>query len=956
MLITVFKKICLAIGLMYCLPTSGQQATSYKLEEENKKLRILTLFVDRQGYLFAGSTTGLYKFDGSRFYKIHFKNKEYDDTVTAVFQDREKIMWAGFKSGRVARLVNNQLTFINWEEGSPAQRITSFLQDPKGQIWIATAGEGVYYIKNKRLYLVNKENGMTDGNVSGLSQAKNGDILTATDQGINIIHVNEQNKVTGFGIHQGLPDYLVTSVISLGNDKFGIGMQEKGYCIYDYKSGKIQPCQEWEYGSTSGLLADGQNMWITTPGYLLKTGAGGMDKPEVVYQGNDIRGPVQDHQGNTWIADGNELHRFPVQVIKKFSLPPGVVFEHVHTLLPDKDGNLWLTNYFNELLRQPLSSNSGSVKKIHLAGINEKTDITYLHQDKDGNIWIGSMGKGIFLLNPKNGQYREFDENPVFKNSSILSISGAGNRVFISSLQGAMVVETGAGEDINRKYRYSDYGFPGMSLHYIYAIYQDTKNRTWFATDGSGIYKLENGKYSGFDKELSDDRVYSITEDKKGNIWFSTAHAGIYKYDGHFQHYGYAQGLSDLNISAIKTDSKGNVVIIHKSGLDILDPVSNTIAYIGPELGVQNLNVEDLGAVAQNSEGNIFMSAPGHVIQYTPRHIISQQPKTLLESVQLFLNPIDTAESHVFANDENNFTFNYTGLYYSDPDRVLYQYKLEGFDTSWITTRDRSKNFPKLAPGKYTFRLRASLNRNFINADEASYSFRVKQAFYKEWWFIITLAFLAAGLLFWYIKNREARLGKLQKLQEEKIRFQFEVLRNQVNPHFLFNSFNTLISTIEEDPEMAVEYVEHLSGFFRNVVTYREVDVISLEEELGLLETYYFLQKKRFKENIQLMVDTGTWGSSTYVPPLTLQLLAENAIKHNATVRENPLLIQIMVEDNYLVVRNNLIPKISPERGAGMGLQNIINRYRLLTSQDVKVQNTGGYFTVSLPLLKNEHA
>ena len=88
-------------------------------------------------------------------------------------------------------------------------------------------------------------------------------------------------------------------------------------------------------------------------------------------------------------------------------------------------------------------------------------------------------------------------------------------------------------------------------------------------------------------------------------------------------------------------------------------------------------------------------------------------------------------------------------------------------------------------------------------------------------------------------------LKKIERLQQEKIQFQFETLRNQVNPHFLFNSFNTLISTIEEDPEMAVEYVEQLSEFFRNIVNYRDKDIITLKEEIELLQTYFFIQQKQ---------------------------------------------------------------------------------------------------------------
>jgi LytS/YehU family sensor histidine kinase len=319
------------------------------------------------------------------------------------------------------------------------------------------------------------------------------------------------------------------------------------------------------------------------------------------------------------------------------------------------------------------------------------------------------------------------------------------------------------------------------------------------------------------------------------------------------------------------------------------------------------------------------------------------------------LKDIDDGRTNVFGHTENNFTFNYTGLYYSDPETVYYQYKLEGLDNNWVITKDRSKNFPNLEPGTYTFRIQSSLNRNFKNADEAAYHFVIKQAFYKQAWFIVLCILLVAALLYWYIKSREASLKKMERLRQEKIQFQFEVLRNQVNPHFLFNSFNTLISTIEDDPKMAVEYVEQLSDFFRNIVNYRDKEIISLKEETDLLQTYYFLQQKRHGNNVVLRSGlTEQQKEQYFIPPLTLQLLMENAIKHNAVSKETKLTISLeIIKDEYLLIKNNIHTRLSKQEGAGMGLQNIVNRYNLLTSKKIQINHDENYFIVLLPLLKN---
>ena len=190
-------------------------------------------------------------------------------------------------------------------------------------------------------------------------------------------------------------------------------------------------------------------------------------------------------------------------------------------------------------------------------------------------------------------------------------------------------------------------------------------------------------------------------------------------------------------------------------------------------------------------------------------------------------------------------------------------------------------------------------------------------------------------------------------MQQEKIQFEFQVLRNQVNPHFLFNSFNTLISYIEEDPTMAVDYVEKLSVFFRNIVNYRDQDVITLEEEIGVLKTYFYLQQKRHGKNLMLNISVSEAEKKLiFIPPLTLQLLIENAIKHNAVSKETPLEIIISLENKeQLIIKNNINPKITREPGTGTGLQNIIKRYSLLSKEPVTVNNDGTDFTVILPVL-----
>ena len=938
---------------------------SFKLQENNRPFKINTLLKTTTGYIYAGTTNGLYAFDGFNFRKTGYSKAGITDTVTALFQDNTGQLWAGFKSGRLAVKNNGRLEYLEPEEGTPAATITSFAQDKKNNIWFSTNGEGIYYFSNKRIYLFDITDGLSDLHVRSLTVTDNGDILAATDQGINICSiVGGKKRVTIIGPNNGLPDYYVTAIIAAGDNRFWVGMQEKGFCLYDHNTGQISvpPANiNWNFGQVNSLLVAQNNLWIATEeNGLLKQSAFNMPVlPFIsgVRAQTKVNNLLQDNEGNIWMNTPTELVASSGDKLKLLPLYNKSVFESIHAILSDHQNNIWVSSNAG-LIKYYLSNGKYAEKKYRFKDLNSKTDITSLYQDINHHIWIGTMGRGILILNPQTGQYRSLDENPLLKNASILSITGRGNTVCAGGLEGVAMIFTVAekNKSIAASYDYINYNnIDKIGNNYIYSIYKDSRGRIWFGTDGMGITVLDNGKFTRYDKStgLKDDHIYSFTEDANGNIWFNTEGAGIYRFDGKtFKNFSVAQGISDLKINALKTTPLGNIMLVNKKGLDILHIATGSISYFNSQQGIAEINT-DMGSVSQDTSGNIVISTINGIVVYTPVKNAVYQPKTIIESVQVLLTEVDKELPGVFSYDQNSFTFNFTGLYYSSPDEVRYQYKLDGLDSAWIQTRDRSISFLRLQPGKYKFNIRSSLNENFENADEAVYEFEIEKPLWKRYWFIALAILLFGAILFWYMKNRESRIKKMQTLQQEKTEFQFQVLRNQVNPHFLFNSFNTLISTIEDDPAMAIGYVEQLSEFFRNIVNYRDKDIISLGEEIDIARTYFFLQQKRYGDNLIMNIDIPEETKNhTFIPPLTLQLLIENAIKHNAISKETPLLIELYINnDKLLVIKNNINLKMTKDAGAGMGLQNIVNRYNLLSYEPVTIVNDGKCFIVSLPKL-----
>ncbi|MFW5687604.1 MAG: sensor histidine kinase [Bacteroidota bacterium] len=197
-------------------------------------------------------------------------------------------------------------------------------------------------------------------------------------------------------------------------------------------------------------------------------------------------------------------------------------------------------------------------------------------------------------------------------------------------------------------------------------------------------------------------------------------------------------------------------------------------------------------------------------------------------------------------------------------------------------------------------------------------------------------------------------LVKAQALEKENIQSQYETLKSQINPHFLFNTLNTLTTLIEEDSQTAVNYVGKTSDFLRSILSMKDREVISLQDEIKIIETFYHLQKERFGENLRLQINLSPRALEKNIPPLSLQMLVENAIKHNVISAEKPLTIVIDEKPNGTIeISNNLQKKKQEHLSNGIGLQNIRRRYQFLSDKKIDVREDQNTFSVALPLLED---
>lgn len=218
---------------------------------------------------------------------------------------------------------------------------------------------------------------------------------------------------------------------------------------------------------------------------------------------------------------------------------------------------------------------------------------------------------------------------------------------------------------------------------------------------------------------------------------------------------------------------------------------------------------------------------------------------------------------------------------------------------------------------------------------------------------VTNLIFIAA--LEGYMFYRDHKRAKIEEamLRDEIARIKLEILKSQINQHFMFNSLNVLSGLLKKDPEKALLFIEEFSNIYRYVLESIEKSLTSLDKEMNFIRSYLFLQQIRYGTSLRFSENISEKHLELSLPPLSLQVIFENAIKHNIVNEEHPLIIEIESENDHLVVKNNFQPKISKFGSTGLGQKNIQRRYQIICEKSPEFILGNGFYTAILPLIKN---
>jgi ligand-binding sensor domain-containing protein len=946
----------LLVLLLFAGSTSAQLPFITDIWQKENRLpaQVRVLVLDQQRYLLAGTDQGLFRFNGSRFKEIH---SGLSKEISALSLIKSRV-WVGFRDGKLGYIDDDSVRFMTTEDYQAGAAIHHIAAGPGNSLLVATE-EGLVHLKDDRAVRYRKASGLTDDYLYATASGGKDWLLAASDQGINrLVHQGEKIKIAAHFRDQ-LPDNIVRVIKPVpATRQFWVGMQEKGVGWYDPEKNTFRLLlSTWPYGQVNDILPVTSNLaYIATQeGYIVQARKNAEDSWQTeayAYPGSRFNSLCLDRTGNLWCGTDKGLSLHTAEYLSFIPLPLPYRLQDVKAVTWNDKGECWL-GIKSSLYRYCRGTGANQLELI----CTTPNSISALHHDATGRLWIGTAGSGLWYL-PYQSRHLHKTKSLTPGDENILSIASGNKSLWISTLNGVSEFYLGNTEATSLlalKARHNKAS--GVGSDYIYQLMYDSEQRLWMATDGSGACMYDGKTYHHWPQFQNSDNnvVYSIAEDIYGTIWAGTIFNDLFRFTrGKWANIRRPEhSATDITPTAIAANNTGQVIAVYDRRIDIWYPNSGHFRQFTGDLFRIDSTSRALNCITKDAEGNVYIPSPGGLLVFKNQNrSYDIRPGIAIAGISNNLKQTSISRKR-FKHDENYFSIQFEGICFTNPERLHYRYKLDGHNNAWIYTNEGTATFPKLPDGSYKLRVQASLSNDFHNASETNYEFSIAAPLWKRPWFIgmvIIFVVLATILL---VRFREKKMKRLAQLEQERVVYDYEHLKSQVNPHFLFNSLNTLTNLIEERPGDAVLYTQNLSDLYRNMLHYRNKALISFREEWNILSTYLHIQQSRFGDALQISSSVTTALQSKWcIPPMALQLLVENAIKHNIVSQSMPLVIKISITEDHMVeVENRIQRKLSPEAQSGIGLSNIRNRYALLTEQQVTWGEENGHWIVRLPLL-----
>lgn len=733
-----------------------------------------------------------------------------NDFIATLAEDAQGNIWIGTDGGGVVIWLPEKASFVHLHEllepGSPhvaTYKVQKILVASDGAVWIATRGDGLLRVdtvkKTTTTYHHDPENARSIAaeDVWSLMEDRQQRIWVGTEKGLNRFAV--QTNDFDLYLHDSKDDYSLSdnSVRSLAEDHRGaiwIGTRAGGLnrfvpnvdgfvrFVHDAKDNRSITSGEIE----AIIEDDSRRLWVGTRGGLSvfdrqsgyfyryqNSSADPTDLPE-----NHVISLYQDRSGLLWVGfKTNGVAKWNPRSwalgYYKGSNDGEYLLDNVASFAEDADGTIWIGSIGSGLAT--FDRQTGEILAYRTKSLSHIEDkrIMALATDHDDNLWIGTMQSGLTRYNLRTGETRLFKHEPENENSlgsnGVMSLlEDADGAIWVGSFGGGVARYDAARGDFSR-HNVFDEGVD-LSKARVTALAEDHFGAIWVGTDGHGLTVIDPAANTAaqfmprpYDPDsISSDIIWSVHVDDAGTVWAGSRGVGLDRVLGDsrdpqnikFQNWSEANGLPNDVVYGIRSDGMGRLWLSTNRGLSRLDVRSGSVKNYRRSHGLQG-DEFNFGAHFRTTDGELFFGGPNGFNTFLPERLErnDHQPQIVITQFTKFnkavITPLSKLSDVRLAYEDDVITFEFAGLDYTAPEENRYAYKLEGFDSAWVSSGDRRRaTYTNLAGGNYTFRVLAANSDGVWNSDGVSIPIRVDFPPWLRWWaFAIYLLLAIAALL-----------------------------------------------------------------------------------------------------------------------------------------------------------------------------------------------------------------
>jgi len=943
---------------------------NYSAEQGLPFVQVYTIFQDSKGNLWSGGYGGLSKFDGKTFTNYSPKNGLANHWVTSIAEDNQGNIWIGTISG-LSKFDGRNFSTFSKKHGLSGDNISSLTTDKNGNLWIATT-EGITIYDGRSFSSLTTKKGLPSNNITLIYADKNGNIWMGSDSGVSkIVFENktpQDRSFDNYSVVNGIYDSLITSITEDNNGNIWFGTN-KGVVQYDGVNIKTFTTKDGlSDNRIHSVIKDehSNDIWVGTYSGLNKISENGIEKLNVsdVQNGNKVAHLYVDEEGNLWLGTFNGLYRFRDPSFATFASKDGLINPTVFPVFRDRKNNLWLGTYNGGFYKYDGKGFRNFTEKDGLIGTQMYSGMS----DQDGNIWMGS-NKGVSVYDGRS--FRNFHGRKYgLKGDSVTAIiQDKQGRIWLGGNKGGTILENGKPKTFELKSDAQNFD--------VWFEFEDSKKNIWFGTYLGGLFCYDGKNYVDFSKKLNlKSRSYlSVTEDKDGNLYFGNFD-GVYIYNPSTKKVSLISekdGLSSDLIYVMSFDTAYEELFIGTNqGINRLDVKEYKktgkiiLQNYGTEEGFSSMETNSNG-IWRDKDGTIWFGTVNGLIHFNPYalHHNHIESKVSIKNIRIFYNDTILPANSELPYYLNNISFEYIGICLTNPEKVRYKFKLEGFDKIWSPeTKETFARYSNIPAGKYVFKVISCNNEGLWNKEPVTFSFTILPPVWKTWWFRITMAASATILIFILFR---VRLESIRRKEAEKLKREIQLatnelkaLRAQMNPHFIFNSLSSIQSFImTKDEESALRYMNKFAKLMRMILSNSEKPSVTIREEIDSLKLYLELEALRWDNKFEytIHIDPKVETDFHKIPGMLIQPYVENAIIHGVVPVENrkgKIEISISQNDTFIICtiqdngigrkRSQELKKISkqPEHES-MGMKITSDRLEVLNRihhSDLSVQIT----------------